>query len=43
MFSGAKLDIISSREVSRQAKGKGLLLVGSPETNELMRQAANLT
>ena len=41
MLSGAKLEIVSSREVSRQAKWKSLLLVGSPESNELVRQAAN--
>ncbi|MGO8735657.1 MAG: alpha-glucuronidase family glycosyl hydrolase [Terriglobia bacterium] len=41
MLSGAKLEIVSSRELSRQAKGKSLLLVGSPESNELVRQAAN--
>jgi hypothetical protein len=40
MLSGAKLEIVSSREASRLAKGKSLLLVGNPESNELVRQAA---
>lgn len=40
-LSRAKLEIVSSREASRQAKGKSLLLVGGPESNELVRQAAN--
>jgi hypothetical protein len=40
-LSGAKLEMISSREVSRQAKGKSLLLVGGPASNELVRQAAS--
>jgi hypothetical protein len=30
MLSGAKLEIVPSREAGRQAKGKSLLLVGSP-------------
>jgi len=40
-LSDAKLEMISSREVSRQAKGKSLLLVGGPGSNELVRQAAS--
>jgi len=41
MLSGAKLEVILSRQVSGQAKGKSLLLVGGPESNGLVRQAAN--
>ncbi len=38
-LSGAKLEIVSAHEANRQAKGKSLLLVGTPEGNELVRQA----
>jgi alpha-glucuronidase len=41
MLSGAKLEVILSRQVSGQAKGRSLLLVGGPESNGLVRQAAN--
>ncbi|MBZ5565227.1 MAG: hypothetical protein LAP13_22750 [Acidobacteriia bacterium] len=41
ILSGAKLEIVSSHEISGKAKGKSILLVGNPKSNELVRQAAN--
>jgi hypothetical protein len=41
ILSGAKLKIISPVQVSSQAKGKSLLLVGGPGSNKLVLQAAN--
>jgi hypothetical protein len=41
MLSGAKLAVISADDVSRQAKGLSLLLVGGPEGNELVGDAAH--
>jgi hypothetical protein len=35
MLSGAKLEIVPSREVSRQAKGKSLLLEAAPKATNL--------
>ena len=40
ILSGAKLDIVSPRQLIGQEKGRSLLLVGGPGTNELVRQAA---
>ncbi|MGA3325674.1 MAG: alpha-glucuronidase family glycosyl hydrolase [Terriglobia bacterium] len=40
VLSGAKLALITADEVSRQAKGLSLLLVGGPEGNELVSGAA---
>ncbi len=38
-LSGAKLEIVSAHEMRGQAKGKSILLVGGPGSNELVRQA----
>jgi len=41
MLSGAKLEVITAGEASRQAKGLSLLLVGGPQANELVGDAAH--
>lgn len=38
-LSGARVEIVAAREASRQAKGKSLLLLGGPQSNESVRQA----
>ncbi|MGH2639671.1 MAG: alpha-glucuronidase family glycosyl hydrolase, partial [Rhabdochlamydiaceae bacterium] len=40
LLSGATLPIISADGVGLQEKGKSLLLVGGPESNEMVRKAA---
>jgi len=40
MLSGAKLALITAGDVSQQAKGLSLLLVGGPQGNELVGDAA---
>jgi hypothetical protein len=41
LLSGAKLAIASPQVMSGQARGKSLILVGGPESNDLVRRAAN--
>ena len=38
-LSDARLEIVAAREATRQVKGKSLLLLGGPQSNESIRQA----